>query len=216
MEIVAFGDIHMEYGAAAAIPALAGADLVVITGDLTNFGHRDQAREVLDGVGVERERLLALHGNLDHPDVAELLEELGIHLHGRGVVWEGVGLFGLGGSNPTPFDTPSEYSEEEMARLLEEGYRQVAQAEVKIMVSHTPPLNTRCDRISSGAHVGSQAVRRFIQERQPEICLTGHIHEARAVDQIGRTLIVNPGMVKDGGWVRCAHKGGRWTAELMG
>ncbi len=216
MKICAFGDIHMEYGAAAAVAGISQADLVIITGDLTNFGHRRDAQQVLDNIGVEKERLLALHGNLDHPDVAQLLEEFGIDLHGKGIIRGEVGIFGVGGSNITPFNTPSEYSEEEIARILEQGYAQVEAAPIKIMVSHTPPVDTACDRISSGAHVGSEAVRRFIEEKRPALCLTGHIHEAKAVDRIGDTLVINPGMVKDGGWILCQPKDGGWTGELMG
>jgi len=68
----------------------------------------------------------------------------------------------------------------------------------KILVSHTPPYNTNTDVIESGQHVGSKAIREFIERHQPEICLTGHIHESRNIDRIGKTLILNPGMLSDG------------------
>jgi uncharacterized protein len=32
------------------------------------------------------------------------------------------------------------------------------------------------------------------------ICFTGHIHESRAIDRIGASLIVNPGPL-GGGWL---------------
>ncbi|RQW82897.1 MAG: serine/threonine protein phosphatase, partial [Geobacter sp.] len=44
------------------------------------------------------------------------------------------------------------------------------------------------------------AVRSFIEEAQPEVCLTGHIHEARSEDRIGKTRIVHPGMFQEGGY----------------
>ncbi len=216
MKIVAFGDIHMDYRLAASIPDLKEADLVIITGDLTNFGHDRDAREVLEGLSVDANRLLALHGNLDHSSVASLLHEMGVHLHGRGRIVGDMGFFGLGGSNITPFNTPSEHSEEEIMELLEKGYNEVADAGVKIMVSHTPPLNTACDVISAGAHVGSPAVRQFIEEKQPAFCFTGHIHEAKGVDRIGETLVLNPGMVKDGGWIWCTLGPNGWQAEIRG
>ena len=65
-------------------------------------------------------------------------------------------------------------------------------------MTHTPPRDTLCDRVRSGAHAGSRALRRFIERHQPPLVLSGHIHESPRVsggyrDQIGRTVVVNPG-----------------------
>jgi len=40
--------------------------------------------------------------------------------------------------------------------------------------------------------VGSAVIRRIVERDQPELVLCGHI-QARGVDQIGRTHVVNPG-----------------------
>lgn len=68
-----------------------------------------------------------------------------------------------------------------------------------ILVAHAPPHGTALDRLPNHAEpIGSRAVRRFIEERQPAIALHGHVHESPAVtgrfcEQIGRTLCINPG-----------------------
>jgi Icc-related predicted phosphoesterase len=67
-----------------------------------------------------------------------------------------------------------------------------------VWVSHGPPRDTRCDVLNGGAHVGSRALRRFVEEHQPPLVLSGHIHESARVsgsyhDRIGRTVVVNPG-----------------------
>ncbi|HUK64218.1 MAG TPA: metallophosphoesterase, partial [Dongiaceae bacterium] len=67
-----------------------------------------------------------------------------------------------------------------------------------VFVSHGPPHGTRCDMIGAGAHVGSRALRRFVERFQPPLVLGGHIHESPRVsssyrDTIGRTVVVNPG-----------------------
>ncbi len=67
-----------------------------------------------------------------------------------------------------------------------------------VFVLHSPPRDTRCDMIGARAHVGSRAIRSFIERRQPPLVLSGHIHESPRVsssyrDAIGRTLAVNPG-----------------------
>jgi Icc-related predicted phosphoesterase len=36
---------------------------------------------------------------------------------------------------------------------------------------------------------------------QPVLCLTGHIHEGRGMDSIGRNRVVNPGVLSRGGYV---------------
>lgn len=67
-----------------------------------------------------------------------------------------------------------------------------------ILVAHQPPRDTVNDVIHGGIHVGSIAVREFIEDQQPLACLTAHIHEGTGIDTIGRTKVVNPGPVRDG------------------
>ena len=67
-----------------------------------------------------------------------------------------------------------------------------------VFVLHSPPRDTCCDMIGARAHVGSRAIRSFIERHQPPLVLSGHIHESPRVsssyrDAIGRTLAVNPG-----------------------
>jgi Icc-related predicted phosphoesterase len=52
--------------------------------------------------------------------------------------------------------------------------------------------------ISTRQHVGSRAIRRFVEEHGPRLVLSGHIHESPRVsgawrDRIGPTDVVNPG-----------------------
>ncbi len=214
MRIIAFGDIHMEYGALQAVSGFASADLVIVTGDLTNFGNREAAHQVISAIRSINSNIYAQPGNLDDASVMAYLNELGINLHGRGFLLNDIGVFGVGGSNPTPFNTPTEFSEEEIGRLLSQGHTSVAHASIQIMVPHAPPYNTAADLIPNGMHVGSKAVREFIERVQPDFCLTGHIHEARSVDRIGRTVILNPGMFGSGGWIELQNESGVWSAVL--
>lgn len=67
-----------------------------------------------------------------------------------------------------------------------------------LYVFHTPPHGTALDRMAGGVHVGSLALRRFLEERQPPLSLHGHIHESparsgRIAERLGQTLAVNPG-----------------------
>jgi Icc-related predicted phosphoesterase len=121
---------------------------------------------------------------------------------------------GLGGSNYTPFKTPYEFSEQELAAFLDSGFSRISAAADFILVSHTPPFRTQTDRLANGSHVGSIAVRTFIEQQQPALCLTGHIHESAGQDTIGRTLVLNPGMLKHGGYIEITIENGAIRAAL--
>jgi Icc-related predicted phosphoesterase len=80
-----------------------------------------------------------------------------------------------------------------------------------VLLFHTPPYQTKLDRaaldgkmvdhVPLDVHVGSIAVRRFIETRQPRLTLHGHVHESARLtgswqDRIGRTLML--GAAHDG------------------
>lgn len=214
MRLIAFGDIHMDTRRVADIPGIESADYIVITGDITNYGSSLDAEAILNRLLTINSSILGVAGNLDQPDVARYLEDIEISLHGRGIIFNSLGIMGLGGSNYTPFNTPYEFSEQELESFLISGYAQIKDAKNFILVSHTPPMQTNTDRLANGKHVGSKAVREFIEKKQPLLCLTGHIHESGGQDHIGRTLVLNPGMIKDGGYVEVRFENDELSAEL--
>lgn len=227
---IAFGDIHEDMTHLGELP-LALAQGVIITGDMTNCGGKDKARSILNQVAARffmqaditdndpvPPQLFAQIGNMDLPEVTDFLEELGMNIHGKvtQVTGDAV-IIGLGGSNKTPFQTPSEFFEadyEEFLMVAKEHIERLGAKHV-LLVSHTPPMNTSCDRIGAGVHVGSTAVRDFIEAVQPDVCLCGHIHEATGCDTIGRTQIINAGAFGDGGYVKVRLvEGEGFSAEL--
>ena len=213
--MVCFGDIHMAFGAITRLaPTLATADVAILTGDLTNFGDPPDAARVVASVRAHCPTVLAVTGNLDMPWVIEALQRDGISLHGEGRRFGSLGVFGCGGSNITPMDTPTELEEDELARVLERGHAAVADAPRRLMICHTPPYDTRLDRLMNGTPVGSPAVRRFIEARAPDVAVVGHIHEGRGEDRLGPTRVLNPGALRDGGYVLIEDDGRRIRAEL--
>lgn len=214
MLIIAFGDVHMRPEKARKIPEIRRADCLVVNGDLTVRGGRSEARSVLDALSELNGTVYAHIGNMDEAEVDVMFSEMGINLNGRGKVIGDVGLFGLGGSPPTPFDTPSEFSERELEATLRKAYESVADARVKILFSHPPPANTLLDRVRSGEHVGSTAVRSFLEQADCAACVCGHIHEAVGTDQVGPTRVLNPGMLARGGYARIEWDGKRLEATL--
>ncbi len=217
MEIfwIGFGDIHEKISLVHKIDAIPQAQSVLIAGDLTNAGGRDAASSVINEIERINPRIYAQIGNMDTYEVHEYLTEKGVNTHAETIdLGHGVGLMGLGYSNPTPFHTPSEADEEQLAEWLAQTRRKAGEFDYLILMSHTPPHGTRSDRIQSGQSVGSLSVRHFIEEVQPDVCLTGHIHEAKSVDQIGKTRIVNPGLFEEGGYALIRLEDGQLTIHL--
>jgi uncharacterized protein len=198
MKLFAISDIHGDAKYFAEAAGLIGtADLVVISGDIAKNGDRRSAEEVLSLVEQVSDNIVAVHGNWDRDDVLTLLDERGYSVHGKGVVREGVGFFGVGGSSQTPMNTASEYTEEEIDGYLEAGYRDIAGAVRTVLVSHVPPRRVR-DRTFLGLRGGSRAVREFLEKNRVDLCLTGHIHEAFGSESLADCAVVNSGSFKKG------------------
>jgi uncharacterized protein len=193
MRVLIFSDIHEDLRALARIVAQP-ADVYIDAGDLATFGKGlERCAQVLKPLG---EKLWVLPGNHEtHQGTSELCERLGfIDFHRQvrplesssGVVqWAGLGY-----SNITPFQTPGEYSEEEISVALSafNGLKPL------YLVVHCPPAGTRLDEFAPGKHAGSTAVRKWVEREQPAYLFCGHIHEAAGLrDSIGATQCVNVG-----------------------
>ncbi|MSQ47363.1 MAG: hypothetical protein EXR78_03075 [Deltaproteobacteria bacterium] len=98
--------------------------------------------------------------------------------------------------------------------MLAQAHAGVTDAPLQLMVCHTPPYATALDRLTNGTPVGSSAVRQFIENHQPHLCITGHIHESPGVDFIGRTKILNAGPFAAGGYIVITYDNDTVDAEL--
>jgi uncharacterized protein len=121
-------------------------------------------------------------------------------------VGQGYEMLSLAWSNRTPWDTPRECSEEQLAEKIRVLADQIEDMDRAIFNIHVPPYGTGLDsapelespdRLKRGGTilqpVGSTAVRDAILTYQPLLSLHGHIHESRNVQRIGRTVAINPG-----------------------
>jgi Icc-related predicted phosphoesterase len=123
---------------------------------------------------------------------------------------EGYQIATSGWTNPTPWKTERECSEEELGRRLEAMFEQVDDMERCVFNLHVPPHDSKidlCPKLGAEMRVtydlgnpvmapaGSTAVRAAIERHQPLLGLHGHVHEGRGEAQIGRTLCLNPGSV---------------------
>lgn len=212
---IAFGDVHQSLSLPALIPDLKKADAVIITGDLTNHSPQGAVEKVWDSIYRQNPNILAQAGNMDRNNVTEFLKSKNANLHLEvRELGEGIKIMGVGCSIPTPFGTPSEVTEEEMATMLDQTYAKIGGYEQLILAVHDSPHNTALDMIPGGIHVGSKSVRAFIEKHQPDIVVSGHIHESSGEDSIGKSRIFNPGMASEGGYVLISHTDGKLEATL--
>jgi Icc-related predicted phosphoesterase len=172
----------------------------------------DLAETRLKGTGI---KCLVTGGNDDDPEVLEALKEGGesfIPCEAKVVqVDDDHTMASVGFSNPTPWHTPREISDEKLGEIIEGMCAQVKDFQHCIFNFHVPPIDSTLDScpkldvttdpptpIMSGGQIvfagaGSVSVRKAIEKYQPMLGLHGHIHESQGVIKIGKTTCINPG-----------------------
>ena len=164
MIIIGIADIHGNSVMLERMgPIFQSSDVALLVGDITHFGGSAEAAKVLQPATRNAKKVFAVHGNCDYPGVESYLSANSLNIHGKGLVYEGIGFVGLGGSLITPFQTPCEMTENHIRQFLDQGVSRIPSDTPIVLISHQPPLNTKCDRLSTGEHVGSIAVREFIE-----------------------------------------------------
>lgn len=190
MRLLIFSDIHSDHRALERLMAI-DADYYIAAGDLVSWARGlDRVGEIMQ---PKAERVLVIPGNHESSaDIAAFCAKFGFtDLHGVSRQFDRWHVAGLGYSSPTPFDTPGEYSEAEIARRLEP----FAALDPLILICHCPPKPSLLDRSRDGQnHFGSTAVAAFLAAKQPRYFFCGHVHEAEGVvEQLGATTGVNVG-----------------------
>ncbi len=199
MKILAFGDFHGNHQKAIDHLNQNNADLIIITGDITNFGPAELGEEILNDISQFNIPVLAIPGNCDPTSIFSKIENShAVNIHGRCVNIKDINICGFGGSNPTPFNTPLEFEEIEIYEETRKILKNISKQRTVLFITHAPPYGTKTDLLPSGDHVGSKSIRKIIEEFQPALNICGHIHESRGVDEIGKTKVINPGELADG------------------
>jgi Icc-related predicted phosphoesterase len=110
-------------------------------------------------------------------------------LHGSAATIGNLNFFGIGGGIPvTPFGSWSyDFTEAQAEKLLRDC------PPACVLVSHSPPKGC-LDIASTGASLGSTAVRAAIERTNPLLVVCGHIHASSGrTGMLGTTPIVNAG-----------------------
>ena len=148
-------------------------DLVIVCGDITQFGPGDVAKNFLDQIPVET---MAVTGNIDSPDVKRGIDNSkATRIELKKVVKKGISFVGSSGINPDDFKTLEE------KKMIDEK---------TILVTHVPPFGT-VDKIFIGMHGGCKELRELVDKFKPRLVLSGHIHEDPGYKKINNTIFVN-------------------------
>jgi len=189
VKLLIFSDIHSNHKALERLMATE-ADYYFAAGDLVNWARGlEQCGEIMQPRG---ERVYVLPGNHESaPQIATFCAQFGFHnFHEQTIRIGQHHVAGLGYSSPTPFNTPGEYSEADLAERL----ARFESLNPLVLICHAPPHGTALDRVRDGLHAGSRSIRDFVDRRQPDYLFCGHIHEAEGVEiALGKTKAVNVG-----------------------
>ena len=190
-DVLLIADLHGQFGKIDSFLEL-NPEAVFIAGDITNMGPVDTVDDVLSRIDVP---CFAVPGNCDPREILDTLEHSdAVCLHGAQMNLGKMSLVGVGGSNPTPFNTPFELTDKQIDDLLHDATAKMEKTVHNVLISHAPPFET-LDLIN-GEHVGSQSIRRHMKDFDLVCC--AHIHEQRGVMDVDGVKIVNPGPAMDG------------------
>jgi uncharacterized protein len=189
-KILAAGDFHGDSKITKRLAnkaAKENVDLVVLMGDMVGFVETD---DIIKPFIDKGKRVVFVPGNWEDEHTAKFLSKLyGVkNVDEHYVKYEDIGIFGVGSAGVL------ELEEEKAFKKLKKDFEELKKdksLEKKIMISHLHAAGTKSE--FSGFE-GSIGVRKAIDELQPDIFLSGHIHEGEGLsERIGRTKVYNVG-----------------------
>jgi hypothetical protein len=190
MKILAVADIHgSQYRLNIVLENIEKftPELVVICGDITQFGPGEVAKNFLNQIPIET---LAITGNIDTSDVEQAItESKANNISMKRVVKNGIPFIGIGGSTPSPLSKMI-ISDKKSRQPIEN-----VMDEKSVLITHEPPHKTQ-DKVFFGHHAGNKELRELIEKCNPRLVLCGHIHEDPGITNINKTIIVNCSMGK--------------------
>ena len=219
MKILVLSDLHANNENLGKLDKeFAQADAVIFAGDFAECFKPETGKEALNTLCTRHDTIFAVLGNCDEPEFIEELEDQDICVEKTLVFHEGLAFAGSGGGTYFTGKTANEREEAEILsdfNIVKNSVEQTGDQSLwksLILISHNPPKDTKCDAVNAELHAGSQMFTDFIKENQPLAVVCGHIHEGKAVDKIGDTVVINPGPLQEGNyaWLEVEKAGDGW------
>lgn len=171
-------------------------------------------------IGKSKVRFYMMPGNDDDTGMDDIISQSSYVINPLGKIIaldDDHELLSFDHANPTPWQTPREWSEDEYYRRVMEQASSMKHVEASVFMIHVPPYDSGLDiapeldehlrpKATMGdmlrIPVGSTGVRRAIQELQPLVSVHGHVHESGGQSKIGRTTCFNAGSEANQGILR--------------
>ncbi len=205
LRIAAVGDLHCrENGATDVRTALAGveqaADVLVLAGDLTMTGHREEAQALARAIGpIPMKKVLVLgNHDLDHAPAEEIAriwrdagltvlvgDENTLEIDGVGIVGTKGFCGGFGAATLAPFGEKAvkNFVDEAVqeALLLEVGLRKLGPRIRKVVALHYAPIKETChgEPLEIYPFLGSSRFAETIDRFGADVVFHGHAHHGK-------------------------------------
>jgi len=186
LRILAAGDIHGDKKIAEKLAKRAEkekVDLVILNGDITGLV---ETENLIAPFTKRHEKVIFVPGNWDSQDTADFLsKKYGIrNIDNYYVKYKNVGIFGAGAEKLF-------MDEDKTFKKLKNNFDKIKNLEKKIMVTHIHAAGTKSEL---SGFAGSSGIRKAVEKLQPDLLISGHIHELEGVEEkIGKTKVINVG-----------------------
>ena len=185
MKILAAADIHgSQYRLNLIVSNVTkySPDLVIICGDITQFGPGDVATQFLNQIPIDT---FAVPGNIDPIEVNEAIEQSrAVNVNMKIVKKNNFTFAGISGVD------------QRQTKEFAENYGKLMDEKI-ILITHVPPHGFQ-DRVFLGMHSGSKELRKLVDNCHPRLVLCGHIHEDPGFTKIDDTVVVKCSLGKRG------------------
>jgi len=191
LRLLAITDLHAEEEALEKVSLKLASerfDAVVLLGDITHNGPISFVEDAIAKFAATGAKVFAVMGNMDPPEVLDVLEREGASVHAKKVpLGEGWHIAGFGGCPAKGAHTPTEFSEDEIYANL----KKLGIDNKTIVATHFPPTGiSDFDLTYRGIPIGSDGLRKLIEEDHPAAVLCGHVHEREGIARFDGTLVV--------------------------
>ncbi|MFP3143428.1 MAG: metallophosphoesterase family protein [Caldisphaera sp.] len=171
IKIIHISDIHCNNEMLNKIKDL-NYDILISSGD---FECLDSA-EIFSNI----KNAIAVTGNLDDVSIMKHLLKKGILLDGKIKEINGFRIAGIGGIDPRT----------NITSLKNEFLK--SNLKIDILISHNPPYGI-LDKTFLKIRAGLRELKELSDIIKPKLYLFGHIHESPGIEELDKTIYINPG-----------------------
>ncbi|MGC8691579.1 MAG: metallophosphoesterase family protein [Thermoplasmata archaeon] len=192
MNILVMSDLHsrINYFIIDDLVKKHSAGIVFLLGDLTNFGPPEIVLDLKSGL-VD---VIAIPGNCDPVQVLDFIDRAKIiNAHRKKIIIKNFEIVGLGGSDRDFVNMGIYFDDNDAYEFLSKNLTTNS-----YLLLHQPPYGI-LDTVRTG-NGGNRGIRKAVFEKRPRVVFSGHIHEARGMEDINGIKFINPGAARDGNY----------------